>query len=442
MGIRIRPIKQILTARAGLVMVNQLMRHHAQLPQLLDTRFPMRAGFSDSAVAMSYIALLCQGITHFDAVENLRRDPSFGLALGLPELPSSPTVRQRIEARGQAWIESLVEANGRLLARAGVRPTPLSSGHVPLDVDVFVMDNSDSHKEGVGRTYAGVDGYAPIAAYLGREGYLLELALREGTQHSARETDYLLERVVPLARRLVSAPILVRMDAGFCSQRLFEALRAARAECGAVDWIVKWNPRGYDALATHARLAADAACAWTSHRPGKRQTVWRETVGGQIRVMRLTEETIDRHGQSLLLPRIEIEGWWTTLATRSDAEIIALYADHGTHEQFHAELKSEMGLERLPSGKFDANDAVLRLATLAYNILRLLGQASLTGPDSPVRHPAERRRLKTIIRELICAPGQWVRHARQTLLGLPQAWAGCKAFLALLDQPWYRLAPA
>lgn len=95
-------IKQILTARAGLVMVNQLMRHHAQLPQILDTRFPMRAGFSDSAVAMSYIALLCQGITHFDAVKNLRRDPSFGLALGLSELPSLPTVRQRIESRGLA----------------------------------------------------------------------------------------------------------------------------------------------------------------------------------------------------------------------------------------------------------------------------------------------------------------------------------------------------
>ena len=52
------------------------------------------------------------------------------------------------------------------------------------------MDNSDSHKEGVGYTYAKVVGYAPVAAYLGREGYLLELALREGVQHSAKETEY------------------------------------------------------------------------------------------------------------------------------------------------------------------------------------------------------------------------------------------------------------
>lgn len=63
MGMRIRPIKHTLAARARLVAVNQRMRHHAQLPQILDPRFPMRGGFSDSAVAMSDIAPLCQGVT-------------------------------------------------------------------------------------------------------------------------------------------------------------------------------------------------------------------------------------------------------------------------------------------------------------------------------------------------------------------------------------------
>lgn len=58
--------------------------------------------------------------------------------------------------------------SGRARQRADRFPG-LETGHVPLDVDVFVMDNSDSRKEGVGRTYLGVDGYAPIAAYLGGE---------------------------------------------------------------------------------------------------------------------------------------------------------------------------------------------------------------------------------------------------------------------------------
>ncbi len=34
----------------------------------------------------------------------------------------------------------------------------------PLDVDTFAMDNSGTSKDGVGRTYTGVDGYCPLAA--------------------------------------------------------------------------------------------------------------------------------------------------------------------------------------------------------------------------------------------------------------------------------------
>ena len=68
-----------------------------------------------------------------------------------------------------------------------------------LDVDSFAMDNSGTAKEGVGRSYAGVDGYCPLAADLGSHGFCLELALRPGVQYSARETDFKLERVLPMA---------------------------------------------------------------------------------------------------------------------------------------------------------------------------------------------------------------------------------------------------
>lgn len=46
--------------------------------------------------------------------------------------------------------------------------------------------------------------------------------------------------------------------------------------------------------------------------------------------------------------------------------MIALYADHATHEQFHAEIQTDRGLERLPSGKCATNDLVLTLGAMAY----------------------------------------------------------------------------
>jgi len=60
--------------------------------------------------------------------------------------------------------------------------------YLPVDIDVSTMDNSDSHKEGVSRTCMGTDGYAPIFAYLGAEGYLLDCELRPGSLHSQKGT--------------------------------------------------------------------------------------------------------------------------------------------------------------------------------------------------------------------------------------------------------------
>jgi hypothetical protein len=77
--------------------------------------------------------------------------------------------------------------------------------------------------------------------------------------------------------------------------------------------------------------------------------------------------------------------------------VIELYKHHGTHEQFHSEFKTDLDLERMPSGKFATNDVILHLAAFAYNCLRLLGQVGLTGEIAPIRHPAKRRRIKPVL---------------------------------------------
>ena len=99
----------------------------------------------------------------------------------------------------------------------------------------------------------------------------------------------------------------------------------------------------------------------------------------------------------------------------SPAGIIALNADHGSYEQLHAEFKTDLDLVRLPSGKFDTNHLVCELAALAMNILRLIGQRGLLGRDSggaPVRHAAKRRRLKTVMQELICRAVRLIHSGR------------------------------
>uniref|UniRef100_A0A1S7LHV6 Transposase n=1 Tax=Magnetococcus massalia (strain MO-1) TaxID=451514 RepID=A0A1S7LHV6_MAGMO len=153
-------------------------------------------------------------------------------------------------------------------------------------------------------------------------------------------------------------------------------------------------------------------------------------------VMQVTERRIDRHGQGLLVPDMEVEGWWTSLDLVEE-DVIALYKVHGTSEQFHSEFKTDLDLERLPSGKFATNALIMGMAAFAYNILRWIGLLGLMGKDGPVRHPAKRRCLKTVIQELIYLAARLVRSGRRLRL---RFGLNCPAFDAF-ERVYERFAP-
>jgi hypothetical protein len=233
--------------------------------------------------------------------------------------------------------------------------------------------------------------------------------------------------------------VLSRSDSGFDSARLLfqqDDEKQAWAEEGRrFEYLVKWNPRR-QAMADWVSRA-DAAGTWREERPGKRVALldleiersWQKERRTFRLVARLTERTVDKKGQALLFPEYQLEGWWTSLDKKPET-VIELYRGHATHEQFHSEIKSDLDLERLPSGKFDCNDLILHLAMLAYNCLRLVGQRGLLGETSPVRHPAKRRRIKTVLQEIMYRAAQYIRKARQRVLDFGRH---CPAFRAFVD---------
>jgi hypothetical protein len=170
-----------LTPTADLALVGHLLKSLAPTLADVDAALPVRAGVASSDIVRSYLGLLVQGKSDFDAIENLRGDKFFKQALGIGLLPSSPTLRQRMDAHALPLASHVMPMIERLLARHAPDYGVLPCGWLPLDIDTFVMDNSGTAKEGVGRTYAGVDGYCPLAAYLGSHGLCLDLVLRPGT---------------------------------------------------------------------------------------------------------------------------------------------------------------------------------------------------------------------------------------------------------------------
>ena len=379
-------------------------------------------------ILLTYIGLLCQGKTSFESVREMEDDPEYyEMALGIErDIPSAETLRLRMDEIGSSLRGEILKANVNMFTQYGITPTALPNGYVPVDIDVTPFDNSKTSKEGVSRTYKGYDGYAPIMAYIGTEGYLANTELRIGKQHCQKDTPDFLHETLSHCHKMTASPLLIRMDSGNDAAVNIGIL----IEDGA-SFIIKRNPRRGETPEGWLENVKDSCQDIRNPREGKtvyvgttfKEITYKDPEGNtctnSIRIVyEVIERTIDKYGQVLLLPDIELNTWWTNL-TLSDSEIINLYHAHGESEQFHSEIKTDMDVERLPSGKLETNKLVLMLTILAYNILRMMGQESLRKDDArKMKRPVKRRRLRTVINNLILIAGHITRHSRRVVLAL------------------------
>lgn len=418
-----------LITPSGLAIVGLLLRQTELRKRLNQLGQPKGYTHLNYECFVGYLGLLCQGKTGFEDMREMQEDPSYyKRALQMGSVPSAETVRQRLDELGGELVagDQIMEVSAQLLKRVGINPTPTFTGHVVLDVDVSVHDNSKTKKEGVERTYLGMDGYAPIYAYLGEEGYLCNVELRNGKCHSQNGTVDFMEKTIPLARQTTSKKLLVRMDSG--NDALDNIKLFVKEE---VDYLIKRNQRKESAQEWFA-VASQIGAVST---PRKGKTVY---TGSLLRdrgleqplriVFQVTERTMLANGQILLEPEIDVQTWWTSL-THTPEEVIRLYREHATSEQFHSEMKNDLGLERFPSSHFDTNAAVLKLAALAFNVLRVIGQTALSEETKLTRHEVSRLRIKTVINRLILIAGHVIQHARQNILSLGRSNIWSNSFL-------------
>lgn len=111
-------------------LVGQYLKRFAQIDQIIDPRFPIsgQGGIATSSLPKAYVGLLCTGKSDFDAIESRRQDAFFRDALGLVAVPSSPTLRQRMDALADSGDTALGNQNGTQYCsfkKNSVRPEPV-----------------------------------------------------------------------------------------------------------------------------------------------------------------------------------------------------------------------------------------------------------------------------------------------------------------------------
>lgn len=432
---------EVMVARGGLPLIGQLLNatdfaRHINGVDLGANAAPV---ISHADVAMSMVGLICLGRPDYTAIDDERASEVLGLGLGVKELPSEATLRQRLDQLALEHLPAIMDivrcTSADLIGTAAPAITPCLNADgrrwVAVDADVAPFDNSKTKKEGVERTYDGTDGYAPIFAYLGQEGYMLNADLRPGSQHSQKDAIGFLRGALAqaesiLAARQIEARLLLRLDAAHDAA---DTMKLIDSKKNHADLILKRNPRGES-----AEQWLETAWAYgkpSTPREGKivlRGETWEERGGRPRRVIfEVIERTSTPDGQQLLQREIEIHSWWTTLSRRAASvdEVIQLYRDHATSEQFHSELKSDLAMERLASGKFATNALLTGLAMVAYNVLRLIGQNGLSldaqmpeaarpalPRDEHQRPRMKRRRLRNVVQDLIWLAVKLTRSGR------------------------------
>ena len=433
MSIReVQPDSSASVGHVGLALIAEMARISGLDDLTREVTMTKQAQISDAEVLRTVCGLLCQGKTDFDHVKAFRQDAFFRDSLGLKRVPSAEILRQRFQSMALEGrlFERLPECSVKLWKKTEMVPEVIESGKqrwVRMDADVTIFDNADSNKEGAGFTYNNRYGFAPAFAHLAG-GWMLGAQLRPGSAHSCTEgTESFIMDCVDTAQAMIEeTPILVVADSGFDSRDLIRALdRKDRT-----DFVIKHNLRRESKESWLETARENARKLMPLERKKESGTIYRGSVTRAVKgidkpvrmVFEVTEVTRQK-GQQLLVPEIRVCVLWTSLELAED-EVLKIYRDRGTSEQYHAEFKTEMDMERLPSGKFAVNHAFLLLGMLVYNMLKVVGKDMVFARALGLKK-ATRRRMKTVIRCVMLMCGRITRHARQLTLRL-----GCTG-------PWY-----
>jgi len=126
-----------LSTHSGLTLVGLLLSKTKLKKRLNQIPIPeiIQPQISNGDIAISYIGLLCQGKSDYDYIEEFRKDPFFKQSLFLKHVPSSSTLRQRLDMAGDLWKEVILEESARLISSAKALITPSIRNLVSLDID-------------------------------------------------------------------------------------------------------------------------------------------------------------------------------------------------------------------------------------------------------------------------------------------------------------------
>lgn len=371
-----------LTARAGLAVVSRYLRSLTVLPHLARRFRFLRKSAKGLPVETLFKQLICffvdgtsRHMAHFD---RLREDGGYAGVIETvqEEMASSHQMKRFFRAFKTAHFWRFRTVLLQLfLWRLKLKDPDV----VTLGLDSMVLDNDEAKKrEGVKPTYKGVKGYHPLQLTWGP--YVIDAIFRSGEKHSNHGTDAV-EMITRATRRIheVIGPdvaVIVRMDAGFFDQKIFEALEENGIFyiCGSKIYAdvrrrlemlapLYWSTYTNGDYEWHYTHIWDERGDWTQYRKAI-CTFTRAENGQRMLAFAGTENMIytNLHGGARFAGDAQREALQPYL---DEAKLIELYHGRGADELVHRAVKN-FGPEALPLKGFAANGAFYYVMLMAF----------------------------------------------------------------------------
>lgn len=316
------------------------------------------------------VGVLAAGQGRVFGLEALASDPVFRHLAGgaVPSIDVVYDDLRRFQKQDLDALENMVVEQGLLPVSQG------SFDELTLDVDTTVtplFGEQQGAEKGYNPKYRARPSHQPLLGRIAETGTVVLGRLRPGDRGLGQEdADDVVHTIDAVHRASPNSILTVRIDAGGDNGPLLDAIDSAKSYflvkarltanlLGSVSRISRWVTVEESADGSPARQVAEVPFrrdGWgQAYRVFAVRTCERES-GKQVYLW---------HGLDLSV------SVYVTNDTERDADTLArLYDDRAGIELLIRELKESLGIGKASSEAFDANDAMLLLKLLTYNLLR------------------------------------------------------------------------
>ena len=395
--IKLEKSEEHLTSLGGLVVLEE-MAQALQVWQRVDKELAgpgSGRGYRPSEFVQPLVWMLHAGGRRLEDLRELRTEQGVLENLGLRAVPDAGTAGDWLRRQGERGVEGLERVNRELIQGA----LEEEGEELILDVDATEME---AEKREAQWTYRHVQGYMPLVGYV--NGICVGQEFRDGNVSPGAG-------ILPFAKKCEAAlPV---------GKRIYFRSDSAAYQADVINH--------YSQPGRTFTIRADLDAAVKGEIKNLPESVWRPYRTAQgIATDREIAETVHTMKETKQAFRLLVLRWlnpqpdlfeterygYHVVATNREESAAAVIWKHngrGQSENWHKELKLDVGMEQMPCGQKEANGLYFAIGVLAYNLAQLLKRRVL--PES-----YRTAMLGTLRWKVYRLAGKLVRHARGLIL--------------------------